>query len=209
MLEHLLRSCLEDRRKRWVVISLSLGLGLAMALPFADQYLALRNEAERLQGELQDVEQTAGRLESLEQTMERRRTELAALESGCIPTERMAVFRGEVVDLARQTGCQVRRIAVGEARQRPWRQGDNPLAIDAPPAADRQNERYQLRWQPLSVAVTGRLAGVREFLGRLAKFNALVHANQLTLQAAPGSESETLLELECLVFDLAEEKLPH
>ncbi len=204
MIERLLRECLEGPHRRRIVITLSLALGFFLVWPSVDSLLALREQRAQMQAELEEIVREVARRGQWEQQATERRAALERLEAACMPPERLSVFRGEVVDLARQTSCQIRRINAGESRQRPWKKGDNPLASETLAPAEPKT-RFQLRSHVLSMAVSGKLPNVREFLGKLLKLNTLLYGSQFTLRPVEGNESETLLELECILFDLSDE----
>jgi hypothetical protein len=205
MIERLLRKCLEGPHRRRVVIILSLALGLLVLWPEVDSYLALCEQRQSLRAELQNIEATVRRLDELEQRALQQRESLRVLEAACVPPERLTVFRGEVVELARQTTCQIQRINAGESRQRPWRRGDNPLSVEpaggAPPEGN-----YVLRTQSLAITVSGKLANLRQFLERLLTRDVLIYGSQFTLRGGEGDPSEAVLELECRLFDLGVEE---
>jgi hypothetical protein len=130
-----------------------------------------------------------------------RRGELSQAEAACVTPQRLTELRGEIVRLARETGCQIRRVNVGEAHQRPWWIEDDPLSTEPPVSAGRPPARYRLRSQVLSLSLSGRLASVREFLGKLLAMDALLRPQKVVLRPE-GEAAETSLELECLLFDL-------
>jgi hypothetical protein len=201
MIERILRECLEGPHRRRVVIILSLALGLFVLWPEVDSYLALCDQRDRLQTELQSIEETVGRLSQLERRESEQREALRSLEAACVPPERLTVFRGEVVEMARQTNCQIQRINAGESRQRPWRRGDDPLATE-PAGGTSPEGNYVLRTQSLSITMSGKLASLRTFLERLLTRDVLIYASQISLRPAESDPSEAVLDLECRLFDL-------
>jgi hypothetical protein len=205
MIERLLRECLEGPHRRRVVIILSLALGLFVLWPEVDSYLALCDQRLRLRAELQNVEQAVARLDELEERAQKQRETLRTLEATCVPPERLTVFRGEVVELARQTMCQIQRINAGEPRQRPWRRGDDPLASE-PVSAGSPEGNFVLRTQSLSITVSGKLANLRTFLERLLTRDVLIYGSHITLRPGESDPSEALLELDCRLFDLGVEE---
>jgi hypothetical protein len=204
MIERIFRACLTGRRRWRVVIFLTLALGFLVLWPQVDSYFALREQSLHLRAELQEVEGAVARLDALERRNAQQRQELAKLEATCVPPERLTVFRGEMVELARQTMCQVHRIHAGESQQRPWRKGDHPLAQERSPAAPAEGN-YRLHTQVITLTVSGKLAQVREFLGRLLGRDAMVCASRFLLRPSETDPSEAILELECRLFDLGVE----
>jgi hypothetical protein len=205
MIERLLREYLERPQRGRVVIILTLAVGFLVLWPEVDSYFALCDQTLRLRAELQEVEQAIARLEELERRNAELRQDLTKLEAACLPPERLTVFRGEVVELARQTMCRIHRIHAGESHQRPWRKGDHPLATE-PLGAAPADGNYRLRTQVITLTVSGKLANVREFLGRLVGLDAMICASRFTLRPAESDPGETVLELECRLFDLGVEE---
>jgi hypothetical protein len=208
MFEQYLRLALLSPWRGWIVIFGSLAVGLGVTWPIAENYFGLCSQARELEGELAESRLAESSIKLLEKQLEERQAALKQLQAACVPPERMSAFRTQVFDIARETGCQVRRMNVGETRHRPWRRGDDPLKTEgaAKPEPTDEPGKYQLRWQETSMAVSGRLTHVRAFLAKLLDMNLLIHAHRFSLQAAEGNETEALLEIECLLYDLQEER---
>lgn len=207
MTETLLRQLVESRWRWWSVIIVTLALGLLATLPAADEYFALSERRTRLWEELVDAEATAGDLQQLQEQLGAKKAALAALEARTVSSERMHLFRGKVVELARAAGCQVRRMSVGDPRRRDWRPGDNPLE-NAPITGPKPPSGYALKVQPVSMAVSGKLNGARDFLTRLSSMEHLIHVGQFTLQPADGEGREVTLEVDAQLFDLVAAERP-
>jgi hypothetical protein len=204
MIAELARACLESAWRRGVVIFLTFGLGLLVTWPAADHYIALRKQQGVLFAEWQDVSRAAEGLAALESKTAGRRAALAKRQARCISPQRLTVFRGQIVELARAADCQIRRVAVGEMRKRPWRKGADPLSEHHSTA----EEAAELTTQSLNIAVSGKFANVRSFLERLLALDLLLYARHVTLQPADGDAGEALLEMDCLLFDLSEKAPP-
>jgi hypothetical protein len=172
-------------------------------LPATDEYFALAERQATLSGELEEVHATAEALGRFQEIAAARRAHLAALEARTIPSAKLQSFRGNVVELARETKCLIRRVSLGDVRRRDWRPGDDPLE-ENPVTESKPPSGYVLKVQTASLAVSGKLAGVRDFLSRLAGLNYLIHVNHFALTPADAAGKETNLEFELLLFDLAE-----
>jgi hypothetical protein len=206
MIRTILQQYLESRFRRLIVIILSFGLSLLFIWPSADEYTALAARRSAISEELAEVRALADQGERLQKMAEAKHAALAELEARTVSPEKLHVFRGKVVELARASGCQIRRVAVGDVRRRDWRTGDN--ALDAQPSQDKTPAAYVLRSYPASLAVSGKLAGARGFLGRLAGLDMLLHVNQFTVQPADADGREVNLELDATLFDIGEAERP-
>jgi hypothetical protein len=117
------------------------------------------------------------------------------------------VFRQEVVDWARNAGCQIRRIRVGTPRSQPWKEGNSPLESTAnkPQNVD---SGYVLRMQPLSLLVSGRLTNVKGLLAQLRSTDRLVQSRKLSLHSTREDPNQLVLEIELMLFDLTKAEAP-
>jgi hypothetical protein len=202
MIEAILRHYLQSRWRRLIVLILISALGLLVILPSADEYFASSARRSRLVAELAEVRLSVGRLGRLREMAATKQTALAELEAWTVPQEKLNVFRGKVVEMARDTGCQIRRVSVGEARERPWRQGRDPLVEN--PAQGEVESPHRLKMQSMSLMVSGPLPATRDFIQRLASSQELLHLGQFTLQPVEADGREISLEVDIMLFDLAE-----
>ena len=201
-MESLLRHYLDSRWRRLVVIILTFGLGLAVILPAADEYRGLLQRRSKWSAELDRTRDVIGQMNQVQREATAKRQEAAHWEEKVVTPERLHLFREEVVATARNTGCQIRRVNVGEVTRRPWHAGDGKPG--AAPATGAQ----VLRVQPMAVSLMGRLPSVKEFLEKLTKLDKLVQVEQFSIQPLNASGLEVTLELNMLLYDLtAGEKL--
>jgi hypothetical protein len=201
MVEAILRHYLNSRWRRETVIILSLLLVLLTVWPAVDQYSELRTQQVALEADWQTIGHTVAQMERLQQQAKSSREQLKPLEAACVGPAQLAVFRGHVVELARASGCQIRRMNVGDTQRKEWLDGDaaNPSAAEQAPSI-----KHLVHTQGVSIWVTGRLASTRDFLKRFLALDMLVQNKRMTLRATEGNHTEVALELECLLFDLIE-----
>ena len=115
--------------------------------------------------------------ETFESRVAEKLAQLKVFEARTVDEESLPALRGKLVDLAKETGCSIRRLSVGTASSRPWKPGDNPID----PTAKCQARRVQLRhllleWRPVSISLSGTSASLRTLLERIAAAGMLMHA---------------------------------
>ena len=84
--------------------------------------------------ELDSARNVAAQIDGFEQRVAEKLTQLKGYEARTVNDETMPALRGKLVDLAKDTGCSIRRLNVGGTSSRAWKPGDNPIA----PAADKK-----------------------------------------------------------------------
>ena len=207
MIETLLRRYLESRARVWGVIILTLGLGVAGILPAADNYQEARQRRAELRDLVARIRHDVAGLEQAREKANEKREQLEKLEALTIATDQVPTFRQEIVDGARQAGCQVRRIRVGSPRSRTWHEGDNPLdRTTANPG--KTDSPYVLTTHPLTVSVSGALANVESVLSHLQSTDRLIHSESLSLYPTNENRKQVILELELMLFDVTRAEPP-
>src|SRR5690349_15907929 len=113
MIEQALQRIEEHPRGRAIVITLSFLVGLLLLWPLADDYSALTANRAKLAEELDDSRADGEQIGQLETRVAAAAQELAELESRTVSEQAISDFRNDLVELVRQSGCQVRRIDNG------------------------------------------------------------------------------------------------
>ncbi len=202
MIESIVRRLLAHPQRKWIVITITCLVGLAVTWPAVDDYTAARNRRAELASELESTLASTAQLAKFEQNVKSQLDTVADLEARVMTEERVQQFRSELVQLARVSNCRMRRIRVGEPREREWYKNDNPLALR--PVSDKSEKTpFVLRTRQFNVSVTGSLAGVTQMLTELGKKNFLMHASGLTLQKSEEDTDNVVLDLEMLLIELA------
>jgi hypothetical protein len=193
-----------ESRYRWPIVATATGLvALATVAPMVDEYFDNRNSRNDLAGELARARETAGALPEFEKRSATVGEELAALERRTVDDAGLAAFRSRLVDIVRDSGCQIRQIEVGEPSRRPWRQGDDPLKeADQAPTSGGATP-FSLERRSVLLAVDGPMPAVHDLLARLEEERTLSHPHRLQMQAAATSGETVMVELELWLFALS------
>jgi hypothetical protein len=175
-------------------------MGLLIGLPAADDTIALSKRRAKLAKQLAAHAEAVAMIPQIEELAAQRRQQAAGLSNQTVSLDQLHLFRGRVVELSRQAGCQVRQIQLGERRVRDWRKDSDPLALVQRSGQEVQGP-YVLAAQSFTVSVSGRLENVKQFFKRLFDQRLIMHTMRLNLK--PSSEgSEVVLELEILLFEV-------
>jgi hypothetical protein len=192
-----------ESRHRWLIVATATGLvALAALLPMVDDFFDKRTSRSDISEELAAAKLTAESLPAYEKQTEAVQKELQSLEVRTVDEEGVARFRSKLVDVVRESGCQIRRIEVGIPTRRPWKEKDEPLAELAVPTAGAPTP-FVLERRSVTLAVDGNLAAIQDFLGRLEKEQTLSHPRRLHMQAVSAGGETVTLELELWLFALS------
>jgi hypothetical protein len=200
MSDPLIRRFCESPR-RWLIVAIVTALlAVAAVLPTVDLYLINRASRSDLTLRLQAARQTAEQLPDFEKRAAQLKEELRELEDRTVEEDNLARFRSQLVDAARESGCQIRRLEVGTATRRPWKERDQPLAES--PAAGRATPFF-LERRNVVLAVDGTMPAIHDLLARLEKERTMSHPHRLMMQPANGTVETVTLEIELWLFALS------
>lgn len=202
MTESLLRGLLAHRARRWIVIFATLAIGLIIGLPLADDYFAVRDRQAKLSSTIAHTEATLSRLDRFEAGVDQTRQALRQAESEVMSAQRAERFRRRVGELARASGCRIRRIGLGAPDARKWHQNDHPLVRNRTEKGPQTP--FELRTMKFTLSASGPLSSIKELVGRLYAEQRLAHTRRFALHPAAGNRKEAILDLELVLFDLAE-----
>ena len=208
MAETIIRRCLQGRGRLWLLITLICGVGVMVILPGTDKYNDSRECRARLAARLAEMRQQVGNLDQLRTTAAEKRIRLEELDAMNVPADDQHLFRQEIVTWVRNSGCQVRRINVGEPQSRPWSRGDKLFEMDARSRAKKSDSLYVLNSWPCSVSVSGTLGGVRSLLNDLESSKRFMSGNKMSLSPVPENRDQAVMDLELTLFNLAEIAAP-
>jgi hypothetical protein len=203
MIEQTLRRFCESRYRWPIVIAGTFVVGLVLVLPLVDVYRAGRNEKEALRAELDSAKQVARELKQLERRTEEMLSQLQAFEARTVDDQSLAAVRGKLVDLAKETSCNVRRLSVGVVSSRPWVPGEDPTAPAGVAKADVPKSGFVLEWRPVSISLSGTSANLRTLLERIAAAGMLMHTKSFEMYPSSPTRQTLTLDMEIWYFTLA------
>lgn len=187
---------------RWPIVATATVLfALAVVWPMADEYFDNRASRNELSEELVRARETAQALPVYERRSATVQDSLAALERRTVDEETLGAFRSRLVDVVRESGCQIRQIEVGSPTQRPWSEGDEPLAEGQAPGQLR-GTGFSLERRSVTLAVDGAMPAIHELLSRLEEERTLSHPHRVQMQPASSGGEAVMLELELWLFAL-------
>jgi hypothetical protein len=200
MNDSLIRKFCESRH-RWLIVATLTGLvALAVLLPMVDDFFDKRSSRSELTDQLEAARQTAESLPQLEKQSAAVKKDLEALETRTVDEAALARYRSRLVDLVRESGCQIRRIEVGAPHKRPWKNNDKALNEIPPAGADTP---FSLERRPVTLSVDGAMSAVQDLLAKLEKERTLSHPHRMQLQSVSGTGETVTLELELWLFALS------
>ena len=202
MIEQTLRRFCESKHRWLIVIAGTFAVGLVLVLPLVDAYSAGRDEKETLLAELESASQVAAGLEQFEIRVAEKRAQLEAIESRTVDEDSLATLREQLVDLAKQTGCSIRRLSVGAASSRPWAPGDDPITPSADAKQKESTAKFALEWRPVSVSLSGPSAALRAMLERVAGSGMLMHTKSFEMYPSSPTRQSLTLDMELWYFTL-------
>ena len=202
MVESLLRRFLDCEQRRWIVIIVTLVIALTTILPLADEYTALCEERSRLESLVDATRLMIDNLDGLETRAGEQTEALERLEARGVSQRDVQRFRSDVVRWAKSAECQVRGIRMNNGQPRRWRENDNPLEFR--PIGKAQETPFMLTTHTLSITIVAPLRQVKEFMDKLHADQRLIHVKGFKLRSLPGDSALLILELDLMLFDLAE-----
>jgi len=201
MIEHILRRFLEHPSRRLIVVIGTFVIGLVAVWPAADEYLALTGERAKINSAIAQTEATLSRLDFFKKRVQQRVDELENHEAATVSLESVREFRARVVKLAREHGCQIRRINLSESQTRKWKEKDSPLDRQARGPRGKDT-KFDLRSQQFKLTVIGSLSAITNLLNDLKIDDKLVYTNIFSLRPTLQDRKMAELEIELTLFDL-------
>jgi len=202
MTEGALRKFCESPRRSLIVIAGTFVVGLVLVLPIVDVYCAERNENKALRNELDSARHVALGMERYESRVADKLAQLAALEERTVDEESLPVLRGKLLDLAKETGCSIRRLTVGAASSRPWTADDDPISAKVDAKGSESDTGFELVWRPVSISLSGANANLRDLVERIATSGMFMHVKSLEMYPTSPSRQSLTLDMELWYFTL-------
>ena len=202
MIRQTLRSIGESRH-RWIIVTAgTFVVGLVLIVPLVDVYRAESSEKKALLAEVSGASQIAAQMARYQTRVDARVDELEALEARTGDDERLPALRDRLVELARQTGCSLRRLNVGEAMSRPWNADDTPLDQKPEVRGKESQTNFNLQWRPISVSVSGSVSDLRNLLEKIKADNKLVYTKSFEVYPSSVGRKSLTLDMDLWYFTL-------
>jgi hypothetical protein len=204
MIEQTLRKFCEFKQRKLIVIAVTFVVGLVLVLPLVDVLRSGRDEQENLVAELDSARNVAAGIQAFEKRVTEKTTQLKAFEARTVNEESLTALRGKLVDLAKETGCSIRKLSVGTVSSRAWQPGDDPTApvVNRKPS-DATASNFQLEWRPVMVSLSGTSASLRNMVEKVAESGMLMHTKSLEMYTSSATRQALTLDLELWYFTLA------
>ena len=201
MIEQALRTFCDSQYRWLIVISLTLLLGCALLLPLVDVYFREQTEKEALSLELNEATQVSSDLDRMEALVAAKAAELEELESRTVIDNSTSELRKRLQTMARESGCQVRKLQFGNVISRPWLKDDNPLSQKIGKKAAQAKTPFTLQRWPVSITLDGSMSNLKGMLDQFEKDDMLVPTKNLELY--PGrTRTNVMLDLGLWYFAL-------
>jgi hypothetical protein len=204
MIEPALRRFCESRHRKLIVIAVTFVVGLVLIMPLVDVLRAGRDEKEGLLAELDSARNVAAEMKEFETRVLEKITQLKVFEARTVDDESMPALRGKLVDLAKETGCSIRRLNVGGSTSRAWKPGENPFAQipDRKPSDAVTGPSFQLECRPVTISLTGTGASLRGMVERVAASGMLMHTKSLEMYPSSPNRQNLTLDMELWYYTL-------
>jgi hypothetical protein len=208
MIEQTLRSLCDSRYRQIIVIAGTFIVGLVLILPLVDLYSAERAEKAALLAELSSAHQVAEKLDQYETRVAEKTTQLAKFEARTVSAESLPELRTKLMDMARETGCSLRRLSVESPTSRPWRRGDDPIETPGPEVAKPGDatSAFTLESWPVNISLSGSDANLRSMLDRMDADGMLMHTREFEMHPASAGGKTLDVDMELWYFNLARNK---
>src|SRR5437773_7711758 len=128
MIEQALRRFCESKHRKLIVIAVTFIVGLLLVLPLVDVIHAGRDEKEALLTELESARIVASELGAFERRVNEKLAQLKSFEARTVDDTSLAGLRGKLMDYAKETSCNIRRLNIGGVSTRAWQPGQSPVA---------------------------------------------------------------------------------
>ncbi len=205
MIEQALRKFCESSYRKLIVIGVTFIVGLVLIMPLVDAIRAGHDEKENLLVELDSARNVAAEIKGFETRVAEKITQLKSLEDRTVNEDTMPALRSALVDIAKETDCNIRRLNVGTATSRSWKTGEN---LFVPPTETKTAEatagpKFQLEWRPVSVSLSGTSASLKNMIERVAASKKLMHIKSLEMYPSSPNRQTLTLDMEIWYFTLA------
>ncbi len=203
MNESVLRNFCESRYRRLIVIIGTLVLGLAVTIPLVDDYFDNQESHAALTEELVCARQTTERLPQFREKFSELNRQVAELEARSVGEASLGNYRSQLVEVVRESGCQMRRITVSNPSRQAWLENDTPLRTTR--SAGREKPKttpFVLERHSIVLAVDGTTTSLNALLEHLQSDSKFVHPHRLTMNTTGQEGTKVTAEIELWLFAL-------
>jgi hypothetical protein len=201
--ETIVRSFCESPRRKLIVSIVTILLALAVITPLVDDYFDKKESRRALAEELDNSRQTAAQLPSLEKQVATIVEKLGTMEARSVSEETVSGYRTRLVEMIRESSCQIRRLDVAPSVLRPWKIGDTPLAEGKMNGSSGKATPFSLERRSIQISVNGKTHDIYGLLERLQKDTTLAHPERIQLHSERQDGETVTMELEMLLFALS------
>jgi hypothetical protein len=203
MNDSIVRRFCESRRRKLIVSIVTILLGVAIIIPLVDDYFDKKESRRALAEELDNARQTATQLPSLEKQVADVVGQLTVMEDRAVSDDTVSGYRSRLVDMVRESNCQIRRFDVASPTRRSWQEGDSPLADGNSGDSLGKATPFFLEQRSIHLSVNGRTHDIYSLLEKLQKDTTLAHPERIELHSdGPNTETVTM-EFDMLLFALS------
>ena len=201
MNESPLRMFCESRHRKLIVAIVTSLVGLALLLPLSDEYFDNRESRRTLTDDLDRVQKMEDTLPSFMKRAASQEAKVQELEGVTVSEASIASYRDAILEMVRESGCQMRNLQAGQPTTRPWLKDDNPL-IKQVKATKKNKTPFKLERRSLSLLVDGDMTSIYEFLTRFEEEKKTAFPHKVRLTNATGRGGTATLEMNLWLFAL-------
>jgi hypothetical protein len=184
---------LAGSRYRWLIVtSITLGIALATLLPQVDHYIASRSERAELEEQIARATEMAESLQEYETKVAEKSAMLTGYRNRLVDETRVTALRNWLVDAARDSGCQVRKIDIGAPDQRAWRLDDQSLDFSPNTVNEKNEGLFNLQKRRVMLSISGSSDEIRSLLKVIDADNRLAHPHTIELRPSPRQRNVQL-----------------
>ena len=201
MIEPLAMRFVEYKKRKQVVIILTILSALVVVWPAVDEYTAASQRQDAAQVELDKAQEAVKKLDQYVDLHARKQQELASLEQQMMSEKAAQSLKGQLTDLGQQTGCMIRRARLDPPARRDWKEKDHPIK------GTRRVENggatpFKLETRRLALSVTGPMPSLYNLLEQLHRIEKVVHSQAVEIKRSSEDGNAASLTMEFLLFDL-------
>ncbi len=148
------------------------------------------------------------RIAQMQKQLERVKTELETIGQSMIGIDRMPAIQSELMELARSSGCQLRKAVIQAGSSEIWE------AEKLAPSEEEEAEQrfiasespFSLTTEQLSLSLTGTLAQTFDFLDRVRQRTWLMRVAQINFSRDPDGGGQLIVEANLAFYKLVHQE---